>query len=486
MLRLVGGWDNIQINETQPLINIPAMGDAFKVICHLDPKNKGEGTVETDKSIMISLLECLPRIMLDSEHMTDKNPSERLEVWLKGESPPHRCIATDGVPLTRCLKHVQDEGGLCLVRHRCLSDLNGGCLSPRVQDSAFCELHKCNSTSEKGVVGPCNDERLTQGKFCMKHSCPCCINDNRLILNGSIGGKYPHACEKHQCWGYVKEKGEILSTCLYPVLSPHLFCIRHCCVTCGESGTILNTVQAFGSRHCVHHKCLYDGCRHPKVGPFKYCTDHICTLCIADDNADPNPIDSKVPWSGLCSLHRCSRIECVNPRLLAPTAQLSASTTSMSHCLQHACRFGLVSGAYCNLPIEDEYPRNVCSEHPLCTFISVKGNQCAKLAIPPFMNKCETHEKMIEVVKTNFFQGDGICWGVTKAKKRCKAKGANPTGGQYWCDAHKYQTTLSAPDVVDEVDVDGYANYDEYAIEFASWQRQSPHADILRPFIDSR
>ena len=486
MLKQLGGWVNIQTNEAQPLIAIPAIKDAFQIIRALIPKNEVDEIVVAARDVMIGLLECLPIIMADSEHWTEKSPSERLELWLEGEVPPHRCVATDGNPLTRCLKHVHDEGGLCLVKHRCLSDHNGECLSPRLQGRAFCAQHICNSSFEVGVSSPCNSEKLAQGLFCMAHSCPCCVNDKRCIVNGTIGGKAPYACEKHQCGVYVQEKGGLHSTCPYPSVPPHKFCLIHCCVTCGGSGAVLNLVQAVGSRHCGDHKCLTDGCVNPKVGPFKYCADHICKLCVVED-IDPNPIDHRVPWSGLCSLHRCLVLDCENPKLLAPTESAAVSIVSMPYCLQHACRIGLMAGECCNLPVEDDYPRNVCSEHPLCTYISLSGTQCVNSAEPPFMNKCATHESFVEVAKTNSIKGDGQCCGVTQKNKRCKAKGVNSvTGGQFWCHIHTSQAPLDAPDEADVINRDDYMNSGDYAVEFEKRQRHLPHTDILRPFTDFR
>jgi hypothetical protein len=146
-----------------------------------------------------------------------------------------------------------------------------------------------------------------------------------------------------------------------------------------------------------------------------------------------------------------------------------------------------MAGECCNLPVEDDYPRNVCSEHPLCTYISLSGAQCVNSAEPPFMNKCAKHENFVEVVKTNFIKGDGECCGVTKKNKRCKAKGVNNvTGGQFWCHVHTSQAQLDAPIEADAINGDDYMNSDEYAVGFEGLQRQLPHADILRLYTDSR
>jgi hypothetical protein len=103
------------------------------------------------------------------------------------------------------------------------------------------------------------------------------------------------------------------------------------------------------------------------------------------------------------------------------------------------------------------------------------------------MSKCAKHENLVEAIEAKSIKGDCQCYGVTKKKNRCKAKGVNGvTGGQFWCHIHTSQAPLDAPDEADVINSDDCMNSDDYAVVFEKRQRHLPHADILRPFTDSR
>jgi hypothetical protein len=110
----------------------------------------------------------------------------------------------------------------------------------------------------------------------------------------------------------------------------------------------------------------------------------------------------------------------------------------------------------------DEYPRNVCIDHPLCTHFALHGWQCGALAVPPNLMKRVKHDAdlKIEFAVAEAILGDGQCWGIAKrTKERCKSIGIDPSGGQFWCNNHRTQAPVLAVPVaapleeeVDEVD----------------------------------
>lgn len=412
--------------------------------------------------------------MEGSEHWTQISEVDRVLEWLKGKSPPPRCVAVmRGNALHRCLNQSDKPNSLCREIHKCLSVLTGGCDNMRKPHTDFCESHRC-----MGAVGdaPCALGRLSNGAFCTVHSCPCCINDrdcisSKLRIEGNL------ACIRHRCWGNRLPSDVNLFTCASSPISPHTYCEAHMCVACGLTGSVLNLPRVDGSTLCVAHKCATPKCRSRRRGDFKYCDVHLCWLCeTVGDFAEARAVDASVPDSHMCPAHRCACGDCRNPRLW------SALDRSFLFCQEHTCRVCFLSGRSCDQPISDDYPRNVCADHPLCTHFALQGWQCGALAVSPNMIKCVKHDVDADMdigssVGTGVIMDDGQCCGIAKStKKRCESAGRSLSGGQYWCDAHRNQApTVTAPvlALVEEV-----KETDEYELFVDSCQPWFPLAPV--------
>lgn len=423
-----------------------------------------------------SLSLCIPDIMSGAVHWSEKTPAQQLGEWLNGSTPPPRCTAHAlEPPYRQCLKHALREGGLCVSMHKCMSR-QGGCESLRLPGAAFCAYHTCKSPMANG--GACNLERLTEGEYCSRHSCPCCINDAQRTQ--PIGHSQPFACPMHTCAGSFALSDKASSLCRNQSLYPHGYCIEHCCVACAELGLILNLPQAGRSRYCALHKCEMDFCNHHRLGMSRYCEDHICRLCVLGSHASGmwNSVDPDFLEAGLCADHRCNERDCFNARLgvLADTPPRPLLEMPQ-YCYLHTCRVCLLQGLPCTYQVEEEYPRNVCMDHTLCSHITLNG-QCVCLA-EPFMAKCAKHENDDGYSDVGIIAGDGQCCGIAgKTKKRCKTTGTTITGGQFWCLPHQAQAppppvTVKPVRDDDDLVVDGY----EDAVD-RLW-RELPPPEIL-------
>ena len=428
LLNLLGGWD-----RTQGVTNAQrAVKESFEVIKKATVGSRGEqgGTA-------IDPLHLLRTLMVASEHWTQKSKQERLLQWMMGKNPPPRCVAVmEGSPSDRCMYHTVKPNSLCREMHRCLSASLSGCEEMRVGRTEFCRSHRC-----KSVIGTaqCAFERLDNSHFCTAHSCPCCINDtdcisNRIRIEGSS------TCNRHRCCGEGRPFDSQRQICASPPLSPHAYCEAHLCVTCGITNSVNNLPRLYGSAFCMQHKCSTTQCNDIRRGDFKYCDRHLCRLCEADSD-DPQPVDASAPESHICSAHRCASDDCRNPRLA------STHDRSFAFCAEHTCRVCFLSGEACDRPVIDEYPRNACIDHPLCTHFTLQGWQCSALAILPNLIKCAKHsvDCDTEVAETKGHIADGQCCGIAKkSKKRCKSTGRSASGEPYWCHDHLDQAPILA------------------------------------------
>lgn len=457
LLNLIGDWDEVQTVTSAPR----TVKASFDHLERATSDARGKQEVKNDH-----LLVLLRPLLEASEHWTQKTESGRLLEWLNGKNPPPRCVAEKkGNPSMRCMNHSEKENSLCRIVHKCLSVSPGGCEAMRTDRTDFCRSHGC-----KGMSGiePCASERLDNGLFCATHSCPCCINDiNCISYQIKIEG---HAtCKTHRCRGTGRPSDIQQHTCNSSSLSPHIYCEEHLCVECGITDSVLNLPRAGGSVYCVQHKCSVAQCRDLRRGDFKYCTKHLCRMCEGD-SVDPQPVDATAPNSHICSAHRCANDDCNNPRLFNTLDRFFA------FCIEHTCRVCFLAGEDCDRPVTDEYPRNVCTDHPLCTHFAVEGWQCGALAIPPNLIKCLKHDVDLypEYSSTEFIMGDGQCWGIAKkTKKRCKSTGRNPLGGQYWCAHHLEQAPMIAAPAAAPVEED-FEEMDEYDLMADSCQLSVP------------
>eukprot|EP00727_Mastigamoeba_balamuthi_P013907 m51a1_g9139 hypothetical protein (3447) ;mRNA; r:63647-74936 len=158
-----------------------------------------------------------------------------------------------------------------------------------------------------------------------------------------------------------------------------------------------------GSAFCREHSCLAPGCN-----------------------------TAKSPGATFCENHACQMDECANQRL--PDPQLYCSDHCCFACLQR-------NPDEKALPAQDEPPRNVCENHPLCVAL-VRGAPCNEFA-DPATHCCKDHCLKL------------VCRGRTKKNKPCKSR-AISTAIPY-CKDHRSQapkhaasTTQSPPVAAEE------------------------------------
>ena len=411
----------------------------------------------------------LPLITDGLEHWALQD-SGRLGVWLSGSMPPPRCGAFVMMSV-QCLEIVNCEGALCNKYHKCLSQTNRECSTQRQSNSPFCTSHGCQHNK-------CTSERTRISSYCDSHSCPCCIMSNIQ----PIGDSLPFACLMHQCKGHLTARESNMSKCNQPALLPHSYCLEHCCVECGESRSVLGYPQSGQSKLCISHKCQIDSCKSIRSGSTRYCSMHICSLCEVE--ADPSWAEyrnSGCKGSVLCKDHKCAEAGCIHARLSGAafshqsgmitrsSAKSSASIISATstnqislYCKEHTCRKCFLSAVPCLLPVEDGYPRNVCMDHTLCSFITNTGYPCSSLSVFSSLLYCAKHEEESKEID-DFVAGSGHCCGTTKARQQCQTVGFCETGGEWWCKDHISQKPIQKEvkkrdDRTDDdkIDDDGY------------------------------
>lgn len=358
-----------------------------------------------------------------------------LSSWLVGDVPPPRCgyayffENTNDVNnnITQCLQQSDEDCIYCSKFHRCQYTITGRCKECRSEGSNFCDIHKCKYKSTEGEI--CSLLRTELSEFCLEHACPGCFLINDLHgLNNNINlyevkckvGLY--SCENHQC---------NFKNCQKLQLFPHLLCEDHVCDICLRLNIISN-LPKIGKKYCSLHKCNYDGAKCDEVihkdfglvsiGIDKYannefCLKHSCVTCyVNNDNEMVNCVDKTVPNSKLCSSHRCTYPNdiCLN--------EISGNS---DFCLLHSCKICVRLELFCRDIIVDEVPRNVCSLHVLCTYISDDGTSCNNVAIENSLY-CRSHQK-------------SVCSGINKKKMPCKAQGQAFDGRLWYCLAHANQ-----------------------------------------------
>ena len=432
-MKNTGGWTKlIEGTAVTPLTTIPPTAEAYSLI-------KRVSTVE--KVSLGDLRTCLPLIRVGSEHWRGKSEIEKFSEWLSGSTPPPRCAADVGVNsgsgAVQCMEQCDVIGGYCNILHRCQSLTV--CSYLRWPGSLCCASHRCN-------IANCAFERLEDGSYCTAHSCPCCVSEScRPILS-----RQPHACIKHQC---------AVVPCTGQALVPHIFCINHCCRECADSGSNSGMPIIDGSGLCRLHKCSAVNCNSLRINEELYCGDHICLVCAMElpqsevqcrENGDCK----------VCIDHKCYMTDCDNIRLrsfyLNSNASASATATGLIvalYCLEHTCRICFLNGSDLCCQVEDDYPRNVCDVHPLCTRVTGRNLKCCKQAIPPNNYYCQDH---VETKDNAIIDGDRMCCGITSKNKKCKV--AAPSGAQWWCPAHIKQARPQ--EVIIEINDydDGYDN----------------------------
>ena len=432
------GWSGIAAgNSAEPLTMIPSAIDAYSLLQRAI--SKGDVPLVID-----DMRKSLPLLSSGAEHWTGKSEHQRFEEWLLGRMPPPRCVAIDVKQQKRCLHKADSEGGLCRLVHKCLSTSHGGCEKQRKIDSEFCNDHRCQMNAAPIV---CPVERMAGSAFCCNHSCPCCIVDGSM----PIGVKSPFTCSRHRCAGRFEACNSGSSECNNRPLLPHSYCLHHCCMECGETGTVSGRPRLDHSNYCLEHKCR--ACGGLRVDGSDYCVDHICRLCVTE-SADWLCRDMTCEGSLLCADHRCAEVNCYHSKL-RPDEEVDDFETTMLFCREHTCRVCYLIGDPCVRPVMTEYPRNVCEDHPLCQRVMGSGSLCYSQSLPNscFCAEHEADEKHVEEKDTDeaekfdedapLREGDGVCCGIAKkSKQRCKTIRRSGTGGDWYCEHHVDQAPV--------------------------------------------
>jgi hypothetical protein len=293
----------------------------------------------------------------------------------------------NGVEKTeQCMGIAQNGRPFCSLLHNCLSV---NCCYERLSGYSYCSNHICeyflkdmdNKAGEGG--GKCQAERLAVSKYCTQHSCISCLDE---ILTGELDTDINpimnhtnhFTCERHAC-GYIINITTGLQ-CNNMKLRPFHYCQDHCCSSCLQDGfpydqPVLSQnkegILVVG-RYCMIHTCQVKDCDN-KTFPLsgEYCYEHLCLLCL-DELHEYSGVDPIAPLSQLCSNHRCHYSHdndtiCMNV----------IYDSSSPFCLDHTCRICSDLGISPPLGMTvEEYPRNVCPQHPLCIAIFRNGSLC--------------------------------------------------------------------------------------------------------------
>lgn len=408
-----------------------------------------------------------------------------LHSWLRGEFPPLRCqgvLPSESESGAQCMEVASNNSSYCTLLHACLSK---NCVRERAPGGfIFCKYHKCDYTSIDNQF-KCTSERFHGSSFCSQHTCINCLHQSETEYTKlePVASDYG-CCLKHQCQYFFGEKDQ----CLKAMLSPFLFCKDHCCHNCLKRGYPLDRPIAFvgDEQYCVEHKCSVKGCFKESIMENFVCADHVCLLCAYQGpQSQWNCIDLSVPKSRFCYNHRCSYFE----DCMRPVADGSV------FCASHSCRLCLDSNITPPLGIiVDNFPRNVCSSHMLCSHVFSRGTLCQSLAVAetPY---CDYHNKLkddFEIIRPTKVKERGLkkavvigdrCNGITKkTHQQCKtAQSLRMFGGKAYCKDHQAQSGVKVEDSnVDDNgdnddDDDGIFSEEEMALEKESY--------ILQQFV---
>ncbi|KAK3285890.1 hypothetical protein CYMTET_6522 [Cymbomonas tetramitiformis] len=305
-----------------------------------------------------------------------------LGAWLSGQLPPPRCAAAanggDG-----CALEAPEPGAFCALLHDCKHPGCGARRTAVARDGAvpFCDDHRCSAT-------PCATERIARARCCRAHSCAGCLQADSTMV--APRGEH-EACPRHRCAS--------AAGCSRLQLDPLLrLCAEHCCSICAASARppLLLALdppapvcpapaspappeRVNGSRFCAAHKCAVEGCSWHRrledaargVMGAPHCEGHACRACGA-------LVDALCPQPRLCPAHRCSAggaaWTCPRLRMVRPGG--GVALFCRAHTCQECVRLKLPLDRLVMAPP----PRNVCALHPLCSFVSSRGAQCAELA----------------------------------------------------------------------------------------------------------
>lgn len=121
---------------------------------------------------------------------------------------------------------------------------------------------------------------------------------------------------------------------------------------------------------CEAHKCKVTGCDRRRLDEHngcEFCELHLCRVCIrkvADGGCDKlSGVDLQCPHAQLCQMHRCAFKNICSKQRMKPSL----------FCSEHSCKECVALKCATINQIAKKAPRNSCTEHPLCQFISREG-----------------------------------------------------------------------------------------------------------------
>lgn len=184
------------------------------------------------------------------------------------------------------------------------------CDKPTESFSKACVEHKCENEVCRNY---CNEDSTV--KYCInclckysgchrkKESFDICIFDviyKRVILLSEKERpewKYESEDSKNKIFTYYYNK---LKLC-----NEEKICLEHICEKCSKK------IMVFGSKFCVHCKCISDSCNNFSENKLKYCKDHKCLQkkCYKERELNKEHCNS---IHCACRVQDCSSIRVVN------------------------------------------------------------------------------------------------------------------------------------------------------------------------------
>ena len=179
-----------------------------------------------------------------------------------------------------------------------------------------------------------------------------------------INSRSPLTCKNHVCKVNNCNKQQV-----YPYLG---FCQIHVCIHCATTKNTNRHCPRVNEKAllCEEHKCKVIGCNRRRLDEYngcEFCELHLCRVCIrkvADGGFNKlSGVDLKCPHSQLCQIHRCTFKNTCSKQRFEPAL----------FCSEHSCKECVALKCAIINPTSKKAPRNSCTVHPLCEFVSHKG-----------------------------------------------------------------------------------------------------------------
>ena len=197
----------------------------------------------------------------------------------------------------------------------------------------------------------------------------------------------------------------------------------------------------------MHHPLIP---KEYKMKNFTYCLElSTAPLANRQDNQLYVSADIYCPNSQLCNNHRCSYY------VMCPQKRTQSST----FCTSHSCRECISTKSNQILAAVNKAPRNTCTRHQLCSFVSWKGKECNLVANGNSMycrehnecrgstNRSKPYNQFNQQVNTRVQQKttappNKTCASLNYKRQPCKNKDGLELfeDNNWYCNVHKSQT----------------------------------------------